>query len=164
MFGKPTIVTDEVLIDQILDRFTAEVLPSREEFKKALMKGDRLKFFVGADPTGPDLHIGHAINFLLLDQFKKLGHETVVLFGDFTARLGDPTGKDAARVKLSKEEIEENIKTWKDQIGKTIDFRGSNHPKVVRNSSWLSKLDLAEIIELSGHFTIATNIIFDIYI
>ena len=154
MFKGVKINTNEKIIDEILDRFTHEILPTREEFKKELMSGRKMKFYVGADPTGPELHIGHAINLLLLDSFKQLGHEVIVLFGDFTAMLGDPTDKTSARIKLSKNEIEENIKTWKEQVGRIIDFNENNPPKVMRNSAWLSRLNMESSIELAANFTV----------
>lgn len=163
IFGKPKVITDEKKIDEILDRYAGEILPSREKFKKKLMSGERLHLFVGADPTGPDLHLGHAINFIFLEHFRKLGHKTTILFGDFTAMLGDPTDKTAARVRLTKNQVEENIKTWKDQISKVVDFKSNNYPKVVRNSSWLGKINLEEAINLSANFTVQQMIERDMF-
>lgn len=162
-FKNTKVITDEKIIDLILDRYTAEILPSRDEFKKELMSGRRLRFYNGADPTGPDLHLGHSVSLLLLEEFRKLGHETIILFGDFTATLGDPTDKSATRKKLSKEEVEENIKTWKDQVGKIVDFNGKNSPKVLRNSAWFSKMKIGDSIELASNFTVQQMIERDMF-
>src|SRR5687767_1768855 len=112
MFGinKPKVTVDERRIDEVLSRSVAEVFPSKEALKKEMLSGRRLRFYLGADATGPDLHIGHATNILFLEEVRKLGHEVVILFGDFTAMIGDPTDRSAERPRLTKEEVEKNIK------------------------------------------------------
>ena len=145
----------EKQIDEILHRSVAEVLPTKEEFKKILLSGKKLKIYIGADATGPQLHIGHATNFMILEKFRQLGHEVIVLFGDFTAMIGDPTDKSAARIKLSEAQVEENIKTWKSQVEKIVDFKDEKNPaKIVRNSEWLSKLNFTDLIGIASNFTV----------
>lgn len=149
------IVTDEKKIDEALERSIANILPSKEALKKKLMEGKRLRFYIGADPTGPDLHLGHATNFILLECFRKLGHEIIVLFGDFTARIGDPTDKDATRKPLTVEEIGNNIKTWKEQVRKVLGLDDKENPATIKkNSEWLSNLSLEEILKLASNITV----------
>ncbi len=155
---------DENQIDELLTRSIASILPSREDFKKVLLSGKKLRFYHGADPTGPDLHIGHATNFIFLEKLRKLGHEIIILFGDFTAMIGDPTDKDATRVALTEEQVEKNMETWKSQVGKIIDLHDPENPvRFERNGKWLSKLTFAEIIKLASHFTVQQMIERDMF-
>lgn len=145
----------ETKIEEILSRSVAEVLPSKEDLKSLLLSEKKLRIYIGADVTGPQLHIGHATNFMLLEKLRLLGHEVIILFGDFTAMIGDPTDKSAARVRLTKEQVGENIKTWKEQVSKIINFKDKNNPaKLVRNSEWLSKLSFVELVDISSNFTV----------
>ncbi len=139
----------------LLSRSIAEVLPSEDIFRGALGSGKKLRIYTGADATASQLHLGHSTNFILLEKLRRLGHEVIVLFGDFTAMIGDPTDKTAARVRLTKEQVEENIASWKDQIGHVLDFDAVENPaRIVRNSEWLAPLDLSGIIDLASHFTV----------
>mgnify|MGYP001562938771 FL=1 len=152
---KKIIDTDERKIDDILSRSIAQIFPSKEAFKKELMSGRRLKIYIGTDPTGPELHIGHATNFLLLEKLRQLGHEIVILFGDFTARIGDPTGKETARKTLTAEEVRKNIKTWTSQVGKVLSLKDKKNPaRIVKNSAWLSKLSLEDVIGIASQVTV----------
>lgn len=152
---KPEIITDEAKIDFLLSRSISTILPSKDELKKEFMSGRRLKIYIGADATGPDLHLGHATNFFFLERMRQLGHEIVVLFGDFTAMIGDPSDKAATRVRLSKEEVENNIKTWKKQISKVLNVSDKNNPVTFeKNSKWLSKLKFEDVVNLASNFTV----------
>jgi len=142
-------------MDEILNRSIAEVLPSKEEFKKVLLSGKKLRIYIGCDATGTQLHIGNATNFMILERLRQLGHEVIVLFGDFTALIGDPSDKTAARIMLTKEQIEENMKTWKSQVEKVLDFNEKNNPaKILKNSEWNSKLKFSDVINLASNFTV----------
>lgn len=164
MFRKKEIITDEKKIDEILDRYTAEILPNREELKKKLLSGERLKIYVGADPTGKDLHLGHGVAFFLIEEFRKLGHEIIILFGGFTAMIGDPTGKDSTRIKLTSKEVKENMKGWKDQVSKIVSFKDFfNKPKIVNNNDWYSKMSLNQITEIATNFTVQNMIERDMF-
>lgn len=155
MFRKREIITDEKKIGEILDRYTEEILPTREELKKKLLSGKRLKIYIGADPTGKDLHLGHGVAFFLVEEFRKLGHEIIILFGGFTAMIGDPTGKDSARIKLTSKEVKENMKGWKEQVSKIVSFKDFfNKPKIVNNNDWYSKMTLGQITEIATNFTV----------
>jgi len=164
MFRKRKIITDEKKIDEILDRYSKEILPTRDKLKTKLLSGDKLKMYVGADPTGADLHIGHATNFILLEELRKLGHEVIILFGGFTATIGDPTGKDSERVRLTKKEVKKNIKNWKEQVSKVIKINDfMNKPRFVNNNDWYSKMGLEKIIEIASNFTVQQMIERDMF-
>ncbi len=149
------IITDEKLIDELLARSVVEILPSRELLKKELMSGRQLRMYIGADPTGTALHLGHATNYMILEKFRQLGHHIILLIGDFTARIGDPTDKSAARVQLTREQVIENTKTWIKQLSPIISFDDPTNPvEVVYNHDWLAKLTFEQIIDISSNFTV----------
>ncbi|MBI2099765.1 MAG: tyrosine--tRNA ligase [Candidatus Vogelbacteria bacterium] len=135
--------------DELLTRGIERIYPSKEALEKVLATGKKLKIYFGIDPTGP-LHIGHGANLLKLREFQDVGHEIIILIGDFTAMIGDPTDKMAARVKLSQEQVKENFKNYQDQISKILD---PEKTKFKFNSEWLNKLSLDRILELSSEFT-----------
>ena len=147
--------TKEQIIDEILDRgVIVDILPSREEFKKKLMT-EKLRFFIGADPTNTSLHLSHAKNFMLLEEFRKLGHEVFVLFGDFTACIGDPSDRNSARARLTPEQVHEFSTDWVRQISPIINFNDSENPAhVVFNGEWLNKLTMQDLIELASNTTV----------
>lgn len=156
-FGsKPTISTDEKKIDAILDRgVIVDVLPTKAEFKKMLLSGKRLRFYIGFDATAPTLHLSHAKNLLLLEQFRKLGHEVICLFGDFTARIGDPSGRSDTRKPLTHGEILDNVAEWKKQIANLMDFSDkANPPQIKYNNEWLSKLKFEDVLGLAAEMTV----------
>ena len=145
----------EQLIDEILERgIISSILPSKKEFRERLLK-EKLRFYIGADATFNSLHLSHAKNYMLLEDFRKLGHEVIVLFGDFTARIGDPSGKSAARKQLSREEVMENTKGWLKQIKPLMNFADKTNPaKVMYNHDWLAKLTMEEVINLTSNVTV----------
>jgi len=150
-----TVIINEKIIDDILSRSIAEILPSKEAFKKELMSGRQLKLYIGADATGPALHIGHATNYILLEKIRKLGHKIILLIGDFTARIGDPTDKTAARIQLTREQVIENTKTWIQQLSPIISFNDKDNPvEIVYNHDWLSKMSFEDVIDLASNFTV----------
>lgn len=149
------IITDPKIIDELLNRSVVEVLPSKELLKKELLSGRQLKIYIGADPTGTALHLGHATNYIILEKFRKLGHKIVLLFGDFTARIGDPTDKLAARVQLTREQVMVNTKNWKKQLSPIISFDDPENPvEVVYNHDWLAKMTFEDVINLASNFTV----------
>ena len=150
------INTNSKQIDEILNRGTiVEILPTKKEFLEKLLSGERLKFYIGFDATAPTLHLSHAKNIMLLEKFRKLGHEVILLFGDFTARIGDPTGESSARKQLSREEVLTNVEKWKKMIQPLMDFKDLENPPQIRyNHDWLSKLTLEDIISLASNFTV----------
>ena len=106
----------------------------------------------GFDPTRPDLHIGHGVSIRKLRTFQKLGHRVVFVMGDFTARVGDPSGRDETRPMLSKEEIDDNLKTYEEQVFRILDPETT---EIRRNSEWLAPLRLADILRLASQYTVA---------
>jgi tyrosyl-tRNA synthetase len=124
----------------------------RSELEARLTEGKPLRVKAGFDPTRPDLHLGHTVVMEKMRQFQELGHEVVFLIGDFTAMLGDPTGKNEARPRLTREEVREAAKTYQDQAFKILD----RDRTIVRyNSEWLDRLDTGQLIELAAQYTVA---------
>jgi tyrosyl-tRNA synthetase len=128
---------------------------------EAECEGRPLRIKLGIDPTGSDIHLGHSILFRKLRAFQDAGHVAVLIIGDFTARIGDPTGKSATRVQLSAEQVEANARTYLQQLGQgqdpasaLLDFETPGRLEVRRNSEWLSGLDLPKVIELLGISTV----------
>ena len=136
---------------ELISRGVEEVLIG-EELKKKLDSGKRLNIKAGFDPTAPDLHLGHTVLINKLRQFQTLGHQIIFLIGDFTGMIGDPSGKSATRPPLSAEEVKENAKTYQEQIFKILD---PDLTKVVFNSSWMNKMNAADLIRLASHHTVA---------
>lgn len=161
----PKVITEPEKIDEVLNRGTiVEILPNKKEFREKLLSGKRLKFYIGFDATAPTLHLSHAKNIILMEKFRKLGHETIILFGDFTARIGDPSGKNSARKQLSREEVLFNVDKWKKLIEPLMDFGArENPPKIMHNHDWLSKLNLENLIILASNFTIQQMIERDMF-
>jgi len=140
-------------IGELLTRAVDQILPSKDELEKVLRGGEKLRVYQGFDPSSPDLHIGHMIGLKKLRQWQDLGHEVIFLIGDFTGRIGDPTGREETRPLLTKETAEQNAKTYKEQAGKVLDFNGKNPVKVKFNSEWLDKLTVPEILNIYSQVT-----------
>jgi len=147
------VLKDEMLIDKFLNRGVEAIYPSKEALKEKLMSGERLRIYQGFDPTGPYLHVGHAMGIRALRILQKLGHEVIFQVGDFTAKIGDPD-KGKTRTILTEEQIEKNMAGWKEQAGQLIDFDGENPVRFERNHKWLSKLTLEEILKLLANATV----------
>ena len=139
--------------DDLLTRGVDQILPSKEVLDKLLKSGKKLRVYQGFDPSSPNLHIGHLIGLRKLRQWQELGHEVIFLIGDFTGMIGDPTGKEEARPILSKETVENNAKTYKEQAEKILDFSGKNPVKIKFNSEWLEKLQTPDVINLFSKVT-----------
>lgn len=141
-----------------LKRGCVEIIPEDlflEKLKKSYETQTPLKIKFGADPSRPDIHIGHAVVINKLKQFQDFGHEIQFLIGDFTARIGDPTGKSKTRPQLTKEEVIENAETYKAQVAKILDL---SKTKIVFNGDWLDKLSSVEMIRLMSNITVQTMI------
>ncbi|MGV6815704.1 MAG: tyrosine--tRNA ligase [Thiotrichales bacterium] len=136
---------------EIIKRGTDEVLIEEELIKK-LESGKCLRVKAGFDPTAPDLHLGHTVIIHKLRQLQDLGHKVLFLIGDFTGMIGDPTGKSSTRPPLSPEEVQQNARTYEEQVYKILD---RDRTEVVFNSSWMSKLTSAELIQLAARQTVA---------
>ena len=157
--------TNSQKIDEILDRGTIiEILPTKEEFRQKLLSGKKMRFYIGFDATSPTLHLSHAKNIMLMEKFRKLGHEVIILFGDFTARIGDPTGENSARKQLTKKEVDSNVKQWKKLIKPLMNFNDfRNPPKIMYNSAWFAKLNFEDILNLGSKITVPRLLERDMY-
>lgn len=127
-------------------------LHSQEELLEKLKEGRPLRIKYGADPSAPDLHLGHSVPLWRLRQFQDLGHTVVFIIGDFTGMIGDPSGKSKTRPMLTREQVEANAKTYADQLGKILDV---DKCEVHYNSEWFSKMTTAEFLALASHYTVA---------
>ncbi|PLZ96681.1 tyrosine--tRNA ligase [Fischerella thermalis CCMEE 5268] len=145
-----------------LHRGVVEIFPQptdsdseSESLEKRLATTDRpLRIKLGIDPTGADIHLGHSIPVRKLRAFQDAGHTAVLIIGDFTARIGDPTGKSDVRRQLTQQEVEANAQTYLDQVRPILDFDTPGRLEVRYNSEWLSKLDLGKILELLSTMTV----------
>jgi len=150
---------------QLLRRGTIEIF-SEEELSQKLTEAAKtkrqLRIKLGLDPTSPDIHLGHTVVLRKMRQFQDLGHKAVLIIGDYTARIGDPSGQDKTRPMLSDKQIEENAKTYFEQAGKILDT-SKDKLEVRYNSEWLSDLRLADIIKLTSNMTVARMLERDIF-
>lgn len=140
-------------IKDFLSRGVEEII-EKKPFEALLNSGKRITVYYGIDPTGADIHLGHAIPLRKLRVLQDWGHEVILLIGDFTAMIGDPTGRDAARQPLTSEQVLENAKNYQHQASKILDFDGENPVVVKYNSTWLGKLSFGEVIDLAANFTV----------
>lgn len=136
---------------EVIKRGTVEIL-TEDELKKYLKKKKPLRVKFGADPTVPDIHLGHTVVLQKLREFQDLGHKIIFVIGDFTARIGDPSGRIETRKPLSRKEVFKNARTYQDQVFKILDRKKT---KVVFNSTWLDKLTSQDIFNLASKHTVA---------
>ena len=140
---------------ELIRRRAMEIIPEDElarKLERSRKTGEGMVVKEGFDPTRPDLHLGHAVSIKLLKTFQDLGHQVVFVVGDFTARVGDPSGQDETRPSLGEDEIRRNMKTYQEQVFKILDRKRT---KVVRNGSWLGKLKLDDVLGLASRYTVA---------
>ena len=147
---QPNINVDPKKVADILTRGVEDVFV-KESLEKKLLSGKQLRVKLGIDPTSAKIHLGRAITLRKLKAFQDLGHQIVLIVGDFTALVGDPSDKLDKRPMLTPEKIRENLRDYKKQIGKIIDV---NRTEFVFNSKWLSKLGFAEIATLAESFSV----------
>ena len=144
------IIIDKQKIKNLLDRAVSNVLV-REHLEKQLNSGKKLRVKFGIDPTAPDIHLGHSVPLLKMRQFQDLGHQAVLIIGDFTAKIGDPAGRLEARKPLSESEIKGNMRGYLKQAAKIIDLKKT---EVHYNSEWFSKMTAREFLELTNKATV----------
>ena len=135
---------------EVLCRGCAEII-SREELKKKLSAGRPLRVKLGVDPTAPDIHFGHTVGLQKLRQFQDLGHEGILIIGDFTAMIGDPSGRSATRPQLTHDDVMANAKTYQEQAFKVLDRAKT---KVVFNGEWFKKMTFTDVIKLNSRVTL----------
>ena len=139
----------------ILTSRTEEILPKKEfmfKLEKSVKNNIPLNIKLGCDPSRPDLHIGHSVVLNKLKQFQDLGHNIILVIGDFTAMIGDPTGRNKTRPQIDLKETKENSKTYISQVSKILNIKKT---KIVYNSKWLNEINLNKLIKLSSKFTLA---------
>ncbi len=137
-------------IQEVLTRGVEQILPSQEGLAQ-LMAQKKIRLYLGIDPTGNQLHLGHAVVLRKLQQFADLGHDVILLIGNGTVKIGDPTGKDKTRPLLTDEVIEENFRTWQQQAAKVLNFEQIT---IKRNGDWLDPLTFPDIVKLMAKFTV----------
>lgn len=139
----------------LIKRGTVEIIPEEElvqKLEKSIKENKPLKIKLGCDPTRPDLHLGHSVVLRKLAQFQKLGHQAILIIGDFTGMIGDPSGRNSSRPPLSFEEARANGKSYFEQASKILD---KEKTKIVHNSEWLGKMTFEDVIKLSSKYTVA---------
>ena len=146
-------------INTLLNRGVADVIV-REELEKKLKSGKKLKVKLGIDPSGADLHLGHMVVIKKLREFQEAGHHIMLLFGNFTGQIGDPTDKLNARPAKTQKELEKNAKTYLDQVAKVLDIK---KVEVMWNATWLGKLKFADVVNLAQVFTVHQMLERDMY-
>lgn len=140
---------------EIIKRGTVEIVPENElvdKLRRSIQEKRPLQIKLGLDPTAPDIHLGHTVVLQKLRQFQELGHQIIIILGDFTGRVGDPSGKSETRKQLSEADVLANAKTYKEQIFKVLD---AERTQVRFNSEWLAPLNFADIIKLAACTTVA---------
>ncbi|MCK4324123.1 MAG: tyrosine--tRNA ligase, partial [Armatimonadetes bacterium] len=125
---------------------------TREQLLDKLDEGRPLRIKYGADPSAPDLHLGHSIPLRKLKQFQDLGHQVIFIIGDFTGRIGDPSGRTKTRPMLTDEEIQANAETYVEQVGQILD---TDRCEIVYNSSWFSDMTATELLNLASQYSVA---------
>lgn len=138
-------------IEEVLTKGVVQVLPKKQALAK-LMRKQKIRIYLGIDPTDSNIHIGHAVVLHKLKQFQDLGHEVILLFGTFTAQIGDPSGRDKKREPLTLKQVKGNIATYKKQASKILNI---SKIKIKQNNDWLGKLKFSDLVEIGSHFTTA---------
>jgi len=139
----------------VIRRGTEKILPEEElvaRLKQSRETGVPLRIKYGIDPTGIDVHLGHTVPMRKMRQFQELGHQAVIIIGDYTARVGDPSGRDSTRARLTGEQVDRNAETYLAQLGRVLDL---SKAEVVRNGDWFARMSFAELLELCGKVTVA---------
>ncbi len=150
-FSFPTLYEQMDLIK----KGASEIIPEEElvkKIEKSIKENKQLNIKLGCDPTRPDLHLGHSVVLRKLEQFQSLGHKAILIIGDFTGMIGDPSGRNQTRPPLTIDEVRENAKSYWEQASKILD---RDKTKIVYNSEWLGKMNFQEVIQLAAKYTVA---------
>ena len=137
-----------------LSRYLTKVYPSQKTLEEKLEDSKTLKIYLGIDPTSPNIHLGNTISLLVLRQFQDWGHKVILVFGDFTGSIGDPSGHDQRRKPLDAKQLLNNTSSYKDQVRKILDFE-KNPPQIIFNSKWWLNLNLKDFFEILNKFTLS---------
>lgn len=144
-------ITDRKKIDEILTRGVGEII-DRDHLRKRLLAGEKLRVKLGIDPTSPNIHLGRSVTLLKLKDFQELGHQAVLIFGDFTGVIGDTSDKESERPMLLEKEVKKNMESYVTQAGKILDIKKT---EIRYNSQWLDKLNYEEIGRQANQFSLA---------
>ncbi len=147
------ISTDAQKIEMIVTRGIERIFPNEDFLRSRLQSGEQLTIYLGIDPTGPTLHMGHMIPLIKLAQLQELGHKIILLIGDFTARIGDPD-KANVREPLTHEQVLENAKLYQEQASAVLRFDGENPAEIRYNNDWLGKMNFEEVLHLASQMTV----------
>ncbi len=145
------VITDKQKIENLLTRGVENIYPDVDFLRKKLQSGKQLSLYLGIDPTGSSLHLGHAISMMKLRQFQDLGHKVILLIGSFTAMIGDPTDKSATRQPLTRDQVMVNCKNYKAQASKILDIKKT---EINYNHKWLDKMNFKDVVDLASNFTV----------
>ena len=143
-------------------RYIDSVYPSRSALETLLAKKEKIQIYFGIDPTSPFIHLGHSIPLQLLNEFQEMGHQIILVFGDFTGMIGDPSGKDIHRTVLTNSQLNKNSLTYKSQVEKILDF-SKNPPLITYNSKWWDKINTKKFLEIARGFTLSQLIERDLF-
>jgi len=149
----PAVVTDPEKIQAFMNRGIEKIYPNDGFVLKRMSSGEQLSMYLGIDPTGPTLHIGHSIALKKMAEFQKMGHKAILLIGDFTAQIGDPD-TSSVRKQLTHAEVLENAKLYKEQASLFLDFDGPNPAELRYNSEWTDPMKFADVINLASKMTV----------
>lgn len=141
--------------DELLIKGVSSIYPTKDFVQQKLSKKEKLTVYLGIDPTGPTLHLGHIVAIKKLSDFQKAGHKVILLMGDFTAMIGDPTDKSATRKQLTHKEVMSNLKLYKKQASSLLSFSGKNKAEFKFNSKWLGKMNFEDVINLASQMTVS---------
>ena len=150
----PKTNTNPQKIQEVLSRGVERIYPNQKFLEKFLKSGQKITIYYGIDPTGPSLHLGHAIELEKLHQLQALGHKIIILIGDFTATIGDPTDKTATRQPLTRQQVLKNARDYKKQAAKFLKFTGTNKAEWKYNSKWFAKMKFTDVLDLATKFTV----------
>jgi tyrosyl-tRNA synthetase len=155
--GRSSVVQFSPVEEQlaVIRRGAEKIVPEDElvaRLKQSRETGVPLRIKYGIDPTGIDVHLGHTVPMRKMRQFQELGHQAVIIVGDYTARVGDPSGRDSTRARLTGEQVDRNAETYLTQLGRVLDL---SKAEVVRNGDWFARMSFAELLELCGKVTVA---------
>jgi len=146
---------DKKQIEEFLTRGVEKIFPTQKDFEKLLASGKQITVYTGVDPTGETMHLGHGVVFRKLAQLQKMGHKVIVLIGNFTAKIGDPTDKMAARKQLTDDDVARNMRDYINQLKPIFDFNNKENPVIVKyNADWLAPLTFAQVIDVASNFTV----------
>ena len=149
------VLNNKTIIEEVITRWVSTIYPSKDKLREALFNTKKpMRIYIGVDPTGSDLHLGHLTNFLVMKRLQQLEHKVIFLVGDFTAMIGDPTNKSAIRKPLTREQVRKNMRTFKKQASLIISFSGDNPAEVRFNSEWYRSMSLDKFMGVVGYFTV----------